>query len=75
MIATILPLVGRRLLMTVLILLVVSMLLFFVLHVLPVDPAAMSLPPSCRCNTPSGCRTSCTATSATPSSSAAVCLA
>ncbi|MEJ2375044.1 MAG: ABC transporter permease [Pseudolabrys sp.] len=46
MIATILPLVGRRLLMSVLILLVVSMLLFFVLHVLPVDPAAMSLPPT-----------------------------
>ena len=46
MIATILPLVGRRLLMAVLILLVVSLLLFLVLHVLPVDPAAMSLPPT-----------------------------
>lgn len=46
MIATILPLIGRRLALSVLILLVVSMLLFFVLHVLPVDPAAMSLPPT-----------------------------
>jgi peptide/nickel transport system permease protein len=46
MIATILPLVGRRLAVSVLILLIVSVLLFFVLHVLPVDPAAMSLPPT-----------------------------
>jgi dipeptide transport system permease protein len=46
MIATILPLVGRRLAISVLILLIVSMLLFLVLHVLPVDPAAMSLPPT-----------------------------
>jgi len=46
MIATIFPLVGRRLLSSVVILLVVSMLLFVVLHVLPVDPAAMSLPPT-----------------------------
>ncbi|MBI3436255.1 MAG: ABC transporter permease [Proteobacteria bacterium] len=46
MIATVFPLVGRRLLASVLILLIVSALLFFVLHVLPVDPAAMSLPPS-----------------------------
>ena len=46
MIATILPLVGRRLLISVLMLLIVSILLFFVLHVLPVDPAAMSLPPT-----------------------------
>lgn len=46
MIASILPLIGRRLALSVLILLIVSMLLFFVLHVLPVDPAAMSLPPN-----------------------------
>lgn len=46
MIATVAPLVGRRLLASVLILLIVSVLLFFVLHVLPVDPAAMSLPPT-----------------------------
>ncbi|MDI1342831.1 MAG: ABC transporter permease [Pseudolabrys sp.] len=46
MIATVFPLVGRRLLSSVAILLIVSMLLFVVLHVLPVDPAAMSLPPT-----------------------------
>lgn len=46
MIASILPLIGRRLALSVLILLIVSVLLFFVLHVLPVDPAAMSLPPN-----------------------------
>ena len=46
MIAGILPLIGRRLLVSVLILLIVSFLLFAVLHVLPVDPAAMSLPPT-----------------------------
>ncbi|MDP1907599.1 MAG: ABC transporter permease [Hyphomicrobium sp.] len=46
MMATILPLVGRRLLSSVFILLAVSILMFFVLHVLPVDPAAMSLPPT-----------------------------
>jgi ABC-type dipeptide/oligopeptide/nickel transport system permease component len=46
MIATVFPLVGRRLLSSVVILLIVSMLLFVVLHVLPVDPAAMSLPPT-----------------------------
>ena len=46
MIAGILPMVGRRLLVSVLILLIVSFLLFAVLHVLPVDPAAMSLPPT-----------------------------
>ena len=46
MIASILLLVGRRLLVSVLILLIVSFLLFAVLHVLPVDPAAMSLPPN-----------------------------
>ena len=46
MIAAVLPLVGRRLLASLLILFVVSALLFIVLHVLPVDPAAMSLPPT-----------------------------
>lgn len=46
MIATIIPLIGRRMLMSVAILLIVSALLFIVLHVLPVDPAAMSLPPT-----------------------------
>jgi peptide/nickel transport system permease protein len=46
MIGTVFPLVGRRLLASVLILLAVSVLLFFVLRVLPVDPAAMSLPPT-----------------------------
>ena len=46
MIAAVLPLIGRRLLASILILFVVSALLFIVLHVLPVDPAAMSLPPS-----------------------------
>jgi ABC-type dipeptide/oligopeptide/nickel transport system permease component len=42
----VLPLIGRRLLASALILLIVSALLFIVLHVLPVDPAAMSLPPN-----------------------------
>ncbi|MDQ0313852.1 ABC transporter permease [Amorphus orientalis] len=46
MIATILPLIGRRLALSVLILLIVSILLFCVLRLLPVDPAAMSLPPT-----------------------------
>jgi peptide/nickel transport system permease protein len=46
MISTILPLIGRRLLASALILLAVSALLFIVLHALPVDPAAMSLPPN-----------------------------
>ena len=46
MIAAVLPLIGRRLLASVLILLAVSALLFVVLHALPVDPAAMSLPPT-----------------------------
>src|SRR5580658_4056363 len=39
-------LIARRLLTAIPILLVVSALLFCVLRVLPVDPAAMSLPPS-----------------------------
>jgi ABC-type dipeptide/oligopeptide/nickel transport system permease component len=43
---TVLKLVGQRLLAAVPILLVVSALLFCVLRVLPVDPAAMSLPPT-----------------------------
>jgi peptide/nickel transport system permease protein len=43
---TVLKLFGRRLLAAVPILLVVSALLFCVLRVLPVDPAAMSLPPT-----------------------------
>jgi peptide/nickel transport system permease protein len=46
MISAVLPLIGRRLLASVLILLAVSALLFVVLHALPVDPAAMSLPPN-----------------------------
>jgi ABC-type dipeptide/oligopeptide/nickel transport system permease component len=46
MIATVLALVARRLLAAVPILLVVSALLFCVLRLLPVDPAAMSLPPT-----------------------------
>jgi peptide/nickel transport system permease protein len=46
MLTTILPLIGRRLASSVLILLIVSLLLFLVLHVLPVDPAAMSMPPT-----------------------------
>ena len=46
MIATVLALLGRRLLAAIPILLVVSALLFCVLRVLPVDPAAMSLPPT-----------------------------
>ena len=46
MLATVLKLVGRRVLAAIPILLVVSALLFCVLRLLPVDPAAMSLPPS-----------------------------
>jgi peptide/nickel transport system permease protein len=46
MIPSVSPLIGRRVLASVLILLAVSALLFVVLHVLPVDPAAMSLPPN-----------------------------
>src|SRR3982074_3601553 len=44
--ATILPLVGRRVLISAAILLIVSALLFCILRILPVDPAAMSLPPN-----------------------------
>jgi ABC-type dipeptide/oligopeptide/nickel transport system permease component len=39
-------LVGRRILVSVAILLIVSALLFCILRILPVDPAAMSLPPN-----------------------------
>jgi len=46
MVTTIVPLIGRRLLISIVILLIVSALLFIVLHVLPVDPAAMSMPPT-----------------------------
>jgi ABC-type dipeptide/oligopeptide/nickel transport system permease component len=46
MIATIFRLLWRRTLVAVPILLLVSMLLFCVLRLLPVDPAAMSLPPT-----------------------------
>jgi peptide/nickel transport system permease protein len=46
MIATVLKLVARRMLAAVPILLIVSALLFCVLRLLPVDPAAMSLPPT-----------------------------
>jgi peptide/nickel transport system permease protein len=46
MIAIVVKLIVRRLLAAIPILLVVSMLLFCVLRLLPVDPAAMSLPPT-----------------------------
>jgi ABC-type dipeptide/oligopeptide/nickel transport system permease component len=46
MITTVLKLLGRRMLAAIPILLVVSALLFCVLRLLPVDPAAMSLPPT-----------------------------
>ena len=46
MFATVLKLVGRRVPAAIPILLVVSALLFCVLRLLPVDPAAMSLPPT-----------------------------
>jgi peptide/nickel transport system permease protein len=46
MIATVLKLIARRLVVAIPILLVVSALLFCVLRLLPVDPAAMSLPPN-----------------------------
>jgi peptide/nickel transport system permease protein len=46
MLPTVLSLLGRRLIAAIPILLLVSALLFCVLRVLPVDPAAMSLPPS-----------------------------
>lgn len=46
MTAIILKLLGRRLVVSIPILLVVSILLFGMLRVLPVDPAAMSMPPN-----------------------------
>mgnify|MGYP001449193591 CR=1 FL=1 len=46
MIATVVKLIVRRLLAAIPILLIVSALLFCVLRLLPVDPAAMSLPPT-----------------------------
>ena len=46
MLATVLKLVGRRAFAAIPILLVVSALLFCILRVLPVDSAAMSLPPT-----------------------------
>jgi dipeptide transport system permease protein len=46
MITTVAKLIARRLLAAIPILLVVSALLFCVLRLLPVDPAAMSLPPT-----------------------------
>src|SRR5215469_3984418 len=46
MIATVIGLIVRRLLAAIPILLIVSALLFGVLRALPVDPAAMSLPPN-----------------------------
>ena len=46
MFATVAKLVGNRVLIAVPILLIVSVLLFLILRILPVDPAAMSLPPN-----------------------------
>jgi ABC-type dipeptide/oligopeptide/nickel transport system permease component len=46
MTATVVTLIARRLLAAIPILLIVSALLFGVLRLLPVDPAAMSLPPN-----------------------------
>src|ERR1700726_4310839 len=46
MTATVLKLIARRLIVAVPILLIVSALLFCILRLLPVDPAAMSLPPN-----------------------------
>ena len=43
---SIFPLIARRVLVSVVILLIVSALLFCILRLLPVDPAAMSLPPN-----------------------------
>lgn len=43
---SILPLIARRVLISVVILFVVSALLFCILRLLPVDPAAMSMPPT-----------------------------
>jgi len=43
---SILPLIFRRVLVSIAILFIVSALLFCILRLLPVDPAAMSLPPN-----------------------------
>ena len=43
---SILPLIARRVLISLVILFIVSALLFCILRLLPVDPAAMSLPPT-----------------------------
>lgn len=43
---SILPLIARRILISLVILLIVSALLFLVLRLLPVDPAMMSMPPN-----------------------------
>jgi peptide/nickel transport system permease protein len=43
---SILPLIARRIAVSIVILFVVSALLFCILRLLPVDPAAMSLPPN-----------------------------
>jgi len=43
---SILPLIARRVLISIVILFIVSALLFCILRLLPVDPAAMSLPPN-----------------------------
>ena len=43
---SILPLIARHILVSVVILFIVSALLFCILRLLPVDPAAMSLPPN-----------------------------
>ena len=43
---SILPLIARRILVSLVILVIVSALLFCILRLLPVDPAAMSLPPN-----------------------------
>ena len=46
MLATLLQVFGRRLLVSIPILFLVCLLLFSILRILPVDPAAMSLPPN-----------------------------
>jgi ABC-type dipeptide/oligopeptide/nickel transport system permease component len=46
MMTSILPLIARRILVSIVILFIVSALLFCILRLLPVDPAAMSMPPN-----------------------------
>ena len=43
---SVLPLIARRIIVSVVILFIVSALLFCILRLLPVDPAAMSMPPN-----------------------------